>query len=46
VTAMAEQACHICHGAQGHVETTWTSSGARIDTWRPCGTCNGSGEAR
>ncbi|SFK74047.1 hypothetical protein [Streptomyces pini] len=46
MTAQTPAPCPRCHGAQGHVETTWTASGARIDTWHPCGTCNGSGEAK
>jgi mono/diheme cytochrome c family protein len=37
--------CGTCHGAGGHTETQFTDKGARIDTWHPCPSCRGTGQA-
>ncbi|WP_179166883.1 hypothetical protein [Streptomyces sp. CB03238] len=37
------QTCNGCGGQKGHVETTFREDGTRIDMWRPCGTCQGTG---
>ena len=35
--------CPTCHGAQGHVVTTWDEDGTRRDQFVPCPTCHGAG---
>ncbi|WP_179166870.1 hypothetical protein [Streptomyces sp. CB03238] len=43
ITQYEPRPCDGCGGQRGHVETSWGADGTRHDTWRPCGTCQGTG---
>lgn len=44
ITQYEPQTCTECGGQGGFTETSWGQNGARIDVWRTCGACQGTGQ--